>query len=217
MIGLSILLAVVSYVWLARFVARRIENRAAKYTVIAIFILIPTWDVIPGKLYFNHLCETQGGEKIYKTVSGVDGFFYDGYAYKEWFAPPYSYKYVETRINDDMRTDDYDPRKARGILLHYFENGEMLDKEMHRIASRYYVRQDVYPRTLSWIVKIKIWDVHIYDLVSGDALATSTEYLYAGGWVNRIISGIDSGSAEYIPCHRIRLEKFIASVLQTHN
>jgi hypothetical protein len=68
MIGLSILLAVVIYVWLARFATKRIENRAAKYTVIALFILIPTWDIILGKLYFNHLCATQAGVKVYKTV-----------------------------------------------------------------------------------------------------------------------------------------------------
>lgn len=38
-------MAVVVYVWLARFVAKRIANRAAKYIVVAIFILIPTWDI----------------------------------------------------------------------------------------------------------------------------------------------------------------------------
>jgi hypothetical protein len=68
MIGLSILLAVVIYVWLVRLVAKRIKNRAAKYAVIAIFILIPTWDIIPGKLYLNYLCENEAGVKVYQTV-----------------------------------------------------------------------------------------------------------------------------------------------------
>lgn len=68
MIGLSILLVVFLYVWLARFVVRRIESRATKYIVIAIFILVPTWDVIPGKLYFNNLCAAEAGVKVYSTV-----------------------------------------------------------------------------------------------------------------------------------------------------
>jgi len=68
MIGLFILVALVIYVWLARFVAKRIKNRIAKYAVIAIFILIPTWDIIPGKLYFKYVCEKEGGMKFYKTV-----------------------------------------------------------------------------------------------------------------------------------------------------
>lgn len=68
MIGLSILLAVVIYVWLARFVTKRIANQAAKYIAIALFTLIPTWDIIPGKLYFNHLCESEAGVKIFETM-----------------------------------------------------------------------------------------------------------------------------------------------------
>lgn len=68
MIGLLTLLAIVIYVWLARLVAKRIKNRIAKYAVIALLVLIPTWDIIPGKLYFNHLCENEAGVKVYQTV-----------------------------------------------------------------------------------------------------------------------------------------------------
>lgn len=68
MIGLSILLALAAYIWLARFATRRITNRTGKYLVIALFVLIPTWDIIPGKLYFNHLCATEAGVKVYRTV-----------------------------------------------------------------------------------------------------------------------------------------------------
>lgn len=68
MIGLSVLLAVFVYFWLARFVVRRVGNRAAKYAVIVVFILIPTWDIILGKLYLSHLCSTEAGAKVYRTV-----------------------------------------------------------------------------------------------------------------------------------------------------
>lgn len=68
MIGLFTLLAVIAYIWLARFIAKRIKGRTAKYIVIAILILIPTWDIIPGKLYFKHLCENEAGVKVYQTV-----------------------------------------------------------------------------------------------------------------------------------------------------
>lgn len=68
MIGLFTLLAVVIYVWLARLVAKRIKSKTAKYSVIAIFILIPTWDIVPGKLYLNYLCKNKAGVKVYQTV-----------------------------------------------------------------------------------------------------------------------------------------------------
>lgn len=32
------------------------------------FVLIPTWDEIAGRIYFHHLCETEGGVRIYKVV-----------------------------------------------------------------------------------------------------------------------------------------------------
>jgi len=77
MIGLSILLAIIIYIWLARFIVKLIKNRIAKYTVIAIFILIPTWDIIPGKIYFNNLCENEAGVKVYKTVE-LPAEYWDG-------------------------------------------------------------------------------------------------------------------------------------------
>ena len=40
---------------------------------ILFFILLPTLDVIIGKIYFNHLCKTQGGLKVYQNVR-ADGF-----------------------------------------------------------------------------------------------------------------------------------------------
>jgi hypothetical protein len=68
MIGLSMLLAVVIYVWLARLVVKRVKSKTAKFAVIALLTLIPTWDIVPGKIYFNHLCETEAGVKAYRTV-----------------------------------------------------------------------------------------------------------------------------------------------------
>jgi hypothetical protein len=70
--GLAVLLALIAYVVLARFVVRSIEKRTGskkmKYLAMAVLVLIPTWDVIPGWLYFAYLCRTEGGLKIYRTV-----------------------------------------------------------------------------------------------------------------------------------------------------
>ncbi len=77
MIGFIALLAVVIYVWLARLVVKRLKSRTAKYAVIALFILIPTWDIIPGKLYLNYLCENEAGFKVYQTVE-LPAEYWDG-------------------------------------------------------------------------------------------------------------------------------------------
>ena len=79
MIGLSVLIALVLYVYLAKvaiqFLGKRAKSKLVKYLTIAIFVLIPTWDLIPGRLYFNHLCKKEGGIKIFKTIEVDKSYF----------------------------------------------------------------------------------------------------------------------------------------------
>jgi hypothetical protein len=70
--GFAVLLGLIAYFFLAKAVARALEKKTgskrAKFATIAIFVLIPIWDIIPGWLYFANLCQTEAGLKIYKTV-----------------------------------------------------------------------------------------------------------------------------------------------------
>jgi hypothetical protein len=76
--GFFILLGLIAYVVLAKFVVSAIgkytQSKAAKYVAIAAFVLIPTWDIIPGWLYFNHLCK-EAGVKVLKTVEVDRSYF----------------------------------------------------------------------------------------------------------------------------------------------
>lgn len=77
--GFFVLLGLIVYVVLAKFIVRAIgkysESKAAKYIVIAAFVLIPTWDIIPGYLYFHHLCGRETGIKVLKTVEVEQSYF----------------------------------------------------------------------------------------------------------------------------------------------
>lgn len=79
MFGLAVLLALGLYVYLAKvvvkFVDRCTENKLAKYATIALFVLIPTWDIMPGQLYFAYLCEKEAGTKVLKTVEIEKEYF----------------------------------------------------------------------------------------------------------------------------------------------
>lgn len=104
MIGLSILLAVVAYVWLARFVTKRITNRTAKYAVVVLFILIPTWDIIPGKLYLNYLCENEAGVKVYKTVE-LPAEYWDKKGRPRFYVNQYDHNKVRYIFPDKQMVD----------------------------------------------------------------------------------------------------------------
>lgn len=77
--GLAFLIVCGLYVYLAKvatqFILRRTESTLAQYATIAVFVLIPTWDIIPGRLYHQHVCETQGGVRAYKTVEVDQAYF----------------------------------------------------------------------------------------------------------------------------------------------
>lgn len=68
MIALMILVALIVYVAVAWLIIKRLPSKKAKWIAVAVFILIPTWDEILGRIYFKSLCETESGMKIYKTV-----------------------------------------------------------------------------------------------------------------------------------------------------
>ncbi len=90
--GFFILLGLVAYVVLAKFIVSAIgkytQSKAAKYSAIAVFVLIPTWDIIPGHLYFNYLCGKEAGTRVLKTVEVEKEYFLlDG---RPCSAPPIS-------------------------------------------------------------------------------------------------------------------------------
>lgn len=170
MIGLSILLALVAYVWLARFVAKRIKNRTAKYTVIAIFILIPTWDVIPGKLYFKQLCEKEGGLKIYKTVEDVEG--YRVYPGATGLGPEavekYGYKFEERGSGRNFTRYTLGP------------DGKVIRQEVNESIARY-VAEGKGWTPLSW--NVNKYEVFIFEQQTKEGLAAWTTFSSSQSWL----------------------------------
>ncbi len=68
MIALMLLTALLVYLGIVWLVIKRLPSKKAKWIAVAVFVLIPTWDEILGRIYFKSLCETESGTKIYKTV-----------------------------------------------------------------------------------------------------------------------------------------------------
>lgn len=77
--GLFVLLGFIAYIVVVKYIVSAIEkysgSKIAKYIAIAVFVLIPAWDIIPGQLYFKHLCETEAGVKVIKTVEVDQSYF----------------------------------------------------------------------------------------------------------------------------------------------
>lgn len=134
MIALTLLLAVVVYGlctwlavrmlgWLGRICAfPESSTKVVEGLVLALFVLLPTWDIIPGRLYFEHLCNDEGGIKVFKTVE-VD---------QSYFRPdgrPDDKKLAERYVQSSNRTADFSPwahiTKVEGAIRDK-ETGELL-------------------------------------------------------------------------------------------
>lgn len=76
MYSLLITIAVIAYVWLAvrltRLLTKRVASIWAKWGMrlgsFLVFFLILQGDELAGLAYFNHLCSTEAGVKVYQTV-----------------------------------------------------------------------------------------------------------------------------------------------------
>lgn len=177
MIALGLLLGLVLYVSLAIFLAwflpRHFDPGRAKViatTVILLgFALIPTWDIIPGRLYFNHLCETEGGVRVFRTVEGVEGFYYfPGAEIRREVLEHYGYKFIEVGAN--------------GSFFRYFKaSNNLAKKKIGELKSEFGVKHN--RETLFW--NIKKYAEQIVRLDGGEVLATKIQYEYEGSWIQK--------------------------------
>ncbi len=112
MIGLSVIAVIFGYIFLSKFIVKRVHKsygiKKANIALI-IMILIPTWDVILGFLIYAYLCLFEAGPKIYKTVDNVEGFYVGekdiaGQPYE----PYYGYRYIDYQeVRNSQLTGKY--------------------------------------------------------------------------------------------------------------
>jgi hypothetical protein len=163
--GFGILLGLVAYYFLARAVAKAVEKKTgskkAKYAAIAVFVLIPTWDILPGWLYFQYLCQMEGGQKIYKTVELPQEYF------------------LKTGEVNPFRRDPAHPTKNATAV-----GGEL---KRDKLIERYAVPHE-WERYFSRLFHIDKVSTIVQDKQTGQTLGMATDFRYFGGWVSDFLS-----------------------------
>jgi hypothetical protein len=142
---------------------RGVRSRKGRLTVvlagILIIALIPTWDIILGRIILSRHCSSSGGIKIYKEVALGDKYFTtDGRP-----------KYLEQ--------DSYVVTNGRGESVS--RTSWAVDDEVFR--GRYDL-QTTTETVVSHPVKIEIMVSRLVENASGELLAERTVFRYFGGW-----------------------------------
>ena len=159
MIGLFILFALVAYIGLARFIVKRLPNNKTKYIGIAIAVLIPMWDIVPGYLYFYSVCATESGQRIYKTVE---------------LPPEY---FLHAGEIDQSRRDEWGEYPvAKGGELNFLKLKET------------YIHTNQHDRNYSRLFHITRVYGSVQDKKTNQIFGDATSFYYSGGWLENTIS-----------------------------
>ena len=168
--GLAVLFFIGLYIAIAYWVFKRFEGSSFRWLVLAVAVLIPSGDAVVGRLYLKHLCNEEGGLRVYRVVENVDGFKDDGSSGDYWVRE-LGYQFVENQ-------------PINGLTTRYFQHdGQITSEKSELLKSGYklsslYLRGDIYGRH-QHLVKT---------LYGGEILASDTQVSFNGGWAERFIA-----------------------------
>lgn len=173
--ALLILFVAGLYLWQVIRITRKVKPGWAKFLVLVIAALIPTADAFIGRLYLKHLCATEGGLKIYRVVEGVEGFYETGSTPSEGWIKKHGYKFVEGgHVGGTPERMSLQPDGS--IVLE--ENVTLQSKYVYELKRG--DLNDLYFRS----------EQNIRVIETNETLSRNVDIDFAGGWVERAISGL---------------------------
>lgn len=220
MLGAMIVGSFYLYIWLAITVVRKVYEKTQSLTkkriVIAIFVLIPTWDIILGYPIYAYLCATQAGIKIYKTVDNVEGFYvgenpngqsillpHEGYRFIDYKDQKDGKYYRNSWLDNNTSSEcvSYDGAWS-SEYTQVFKSGKCIIKEELKESevSRWEEGDNVNGYTTIIPDYIDRWNARIMDRQTRKPLAELISYSYSVGWVWGIISSIETGNRSWEKC-----------------
>ncbi|MDD5387637.1 MAG: hypothetical protein PHQ22_10630 [Sulfuricurvum sp.] len=221
MIGGMILLGFFLYWMIAKKIVGMVyaetQSIIKKRIAIAIFILIPTWDVILGFPIYLYLCKYESGIKIYKTVDNVEGFYvgenhyggsillpYKGYRFIDYKEPKNGKYYRNTWLDTNTSAEciSYDGAYSYDYTQAFRQGKCITNKELKESeVSRWKVVEDDINSELVAVLHLhKIISIRIIDKQEQLEIAHTDDYLFGKGWVSGIISSLETGNRSWASC-----------------
>jgi len=202
MTGLFLLLILLSYYYLSKFIVNKtfefFKTKKAKYIAMAIMILIPTWDIVLGYPIYWYLCNFKAGVKIYKSIDNVEGFYvgeldkdfpytpYKGYFYKDYFDKNNKYFYRNYLVDNNSSNDCINIEKhfSEDYAKLVIQGKCIVRKEINEnILSLYeYKRERKINNYINFLGIYKTVSEKIINRKTGELLSEVIEYSWNEGW-----------------------------------
>lgn len=168
--GLGIIIALYLYIRLAIWVARKLTGKreskqwkwGVRATVALVFVLVPTWDAILGRIYLNHLCSTEAGVKIYQTVE-LPAEYWDEQGNPKFFN---EHGYLDRKFGGDKLDES-------GGHVGRYSSVFAIDKDTSPVKER------VSQKVLAEITTFRFWGGWVSRNLSPHNTAASCEFIGA--------------------------------------
>jgi hypothetical protein len=198
--------AIAIYPYVAYKSIRWVINKTPKklYWALSVlfFLLLPIWDVVVGKVYFNYLCHKDAGLKVYKSVK-VDGFL-DSDVFDDK-PSPLNLDKAKRLLSYGFKF--YEAPTYKGQVIHFYldKNNSVFYKLLAKPESQYgyFGYPSLYtPATvdISLLLHIKQSKQGIVELSSGKAVIENIAYQRIGWLALRLEEIIGSTSPHYEVC-----------------
>ena len=210
MAGLLILVVIGFYVFLSKFIVKKVYEKTQsvkmKYIALAVMVLIPTWDIVLGYPIYKYLCVTEPRVKVYKTVDNVEGFYvgeldanypyppYKGYRYKD-YKDEKSSKYYRNYWIDNNTSELCIPvgKDIFGDYAKAFKQGRCIAREeIHESKISHWEYKGEIENTafIPFLGISKSISQKIIDRTNGEILSEIIEYPWNQGWLINSINHI---------------------------
>ena len=156
-----------------------------KWFVVGLVVLLPTADMVVGRVYLKYLCAKEGGLKVHRVAEHVEGFLDDG-AVTEYLPRELGYRFIEGR-------------SSSGRYFRYTRtDGTFVREENIVPISKYRVRSIHIGDTRSMYMR---YEYVVEDIRSAEVLAVDTEIGFNGGWAERFLAQLsDAGGGGVAWC-----------------
>lgn len=148
-------------VWVGAKAVKRFTSGSAKLAVAVLAVgifMAPVADEIAGRIYFNHLCSTEAGVKVYRTVE-LPAEYWDEQGTPKFRVYEKLMSNHETMFTMDGKTWE-DERFAHSGFTEPYSSAFHIEKSGYRLRER----------------------------ESGNVLGEVWNFMYWGGWISRNFS-----------------------------